>query len=110
MRRFTIRDWFWLCIVLALAIGWGSHFRYTQWVETNMSTPIYMRMDEADLTFLRKRADDAETESHFLRKKLEWANDRSLEIQYAMAKGLTDEQIKQFETLQLEYRQIEENR
>jgi hypothetical protein len=32
---FTIRDWFWLCLVLFLAMGWGSHFGYSQFVATH---------------------------------------------------------------------------
>jgi hypothetical protein len=31
---FTLRDWIWFCIVIALAIGWGTHVRYTNHLET----------------------------------------------------------------------------
>jgi hypothetical protein len=34
--RLTIRDWFWFCVVLALAFGWGGHFRYSAWLEENL--------------------------------------------------------------------------
>ena len=27
--NFTTRDWLWFCVVTALAIGWGTHVRYT---------------------------------------------------------------------------------
>ena len=27
----------WLCVVLALAIGWGGQFRYYRWLEENLS-------------------------------------------------------------------------
>jgi hypothetical protein len=34
---FTTRDWMWLCVVFALAIGWGGQFRYYRWLEENLS-------------------------------------------------------------------------
>src|SRR4051794_41628591 len=45
---FTIRDWMWLCIVLALAIGWGGQFRYYRWLEENLSRnrPVNATVEE----------------------------------------------------------------
>ena len=34
--NFTTRDWMWFCAVLALAFGWGGHFRYSMWREDNL--------------------------------------------------------------------------
>src|SRR5688500_13907165 len=32
---FSTRDWMWLCVVIAMAIGWSGTFRYAEWVEHN---------------------------------------------------------------------------
>jgi hypothetical protein len=31
--NFTTRDWVWFWIVMGLAIGWGTHVRYTAYLE-----------------------------------------------------------------------------
>lgn len=31
--KFTTRDWLWFCVVFAVAIGWGTHFRYSRWYD-----------------------------------------------------------------------------
>jgi hypothetical protein len=46
--RLTIRDWFWFCLVLALAFGWGGHFRYSAWLEQHLiaNRSSYFSYDE----------------------------------------------------------------
>jgi hypothetical protein len=66
MFRFTTRDWFWLCVVMALAIGWGTHVRYTASMESPKpyySSPAEERLRDAlemasdDLSRLRREVD-----------------------------------------------------
>lgn len=35
---FTMRDWLWLCIIIALAGGWGTHVRYSYLFERDLPT------------------------------------------------------------------------
>jgi hypothetical protein len=80
--RFTTRDWLWLCIVLALAFGWGGHYRYSLWLEENL-----VKDRPADVTVEEMRTalnDERETAA-----KLRLENAR---LDFAIRNVLTPEQ------------------
>jgi hypothetical protein len=80
--RFTTRDWLWLCVVLALAFGWGSHFRYTMWFEENLAKdrPIDVTVEQ-----MRNALNDE-------RERMERFRLENARLSYAIRKVLTPEQ------------------
>jgi hypothetical protein len=97
--NFTTRDWLWLCVVMALAFGWGSHFRYSEWVEENVvnSPPTVI----ADHTLMHDRDLAIERLSHM-------RNDYDSLI-YGIVKVLSPEQRKELEKWRESYRKSGES-
>jgi hypothetical protein len=70
---FTFRDWTWLCLVMALAIGWGSHFRYTRWLYANRPPGGIVSVDrmlESELKTARALQEQSDKEWEELRRAL----------------------------------------
>jgi hypothetical protein len=85
--RFTTRDWLWFCVVLALAIGRGGHFRYSLWQEENL-----MKDRPVDITVEEMRS-ALDTE----RVRLEEYRLENARLNHAIRKVLTREQQEELE-------------
>jgi hypothetical protein len=49
--NFSTRDWIWFCIVVALILGWGSHVRYSWWLEDHVvNHPTTIHVSDQRLT------------------------------------------------------------
>jgi len=84
----------WLCIVLALAIGWGGQFRYYRWLEENLSRD---RPANATVEEMRQALDDQ-------RHRAERAELENLKLRVAIQKALTIEQQADVEKAKPEWK------
>jgi hypothetical protein len=91
---FTTRDWFWLCLVFFLAIGWARHYRYSQ------------------LAIINARREWKIVPDDQVRRELDWNRDQvgrlTAEIQSlnnALRQTLNEEQRENVEKKAREYRQ-----
>lgn len=63
--RFTIRDWLWACVVLSLAFGWGSHFRYTRYKDTPVTYKLPTDTSELQQALARMKENKQEEETKY---------------------------------------------
>ena len=84
--NFTTRDWFWLCVVIALLCGWVAHFQYSVWMERSfVGYPTPATDDE-----LRQQMNAAIDKANKLQSKV-------YALETAAAKTLNADQKKQFQ-------------
>ncbi len=82
----------WFCLVLVLAVGWGGHFRYSQWLEENL-----MRYRAPDATVEEmKTALDEERDQTW-----KWMQENA-RLNHALGTVLTREQLDEIEKLKAE--------
>jgi hypothetical protein len=87
----------WFCVVLALAIGWASHFRYSLWMEKHFVGEPSVTDDD-----LRKLMNDAVQVAKELRED-------NYAYRYAVERMLDKNQLKQLEKEKNKYRSMLEH-
>jgi len=88
--NFSTRDWIWFCIVVALIIGWGSHFRYSWWLEDHVvNHPTKVYVSDKQLT---EQLDDA-------KEQLMQCKERYAALEYAATSIMNADQRKEFAKL-----------
>jgi predicted negative regulator of RcsB-dependent stress response len=94
--RFTYstRDWFWLSVVLCLAIGWGTHFQYSRWNERHLTE--WQSSSTTDEEFIRQIESERQ-------KSAELDKDNVATI-YALMKMLTPEQRQELDAIKEEWK------
>jgi hypothetical protein len=88
--KFSVRDWIWFCLVFALILGWGSHVRYSWWLEDkviNHPTKVYV----ADVK-LSEQLDE-------LREELMVCKEKFAAVEYAATSIMNADQRKEFARL-----------
>jgi hypothetical protein len=77
----------WFCVVLVLAVGWGGHFRYSQWLEEHL-----MRAQPPNVTVeeMKSALSDERQETW------KWMGENA-RLNYAIREVLTREQIEAVE-------------
>jgi hypothetical protein len=78
----TTRDWLWFCVVLFLALGWGAHFRYTQYKDNPVPYKSPPNADELQRSLSRMKDHAAEeaTKNRALSTALREMRETSLTI------------------------------
>ena len=96
--HFTTRDWMWFCVVLVLAVGWGGHFRYSQWLEEHLmrAQPVNVTVEEmkSALSDERQRVWKSEQEN--------------TRLSQAMGRVLTREQLEAVEKAWADWKPVDE--
>jgi hypothetical protein len=98
--RFTYstRDWFWLSLVLCLAIGWGTQYRYSQWIEDNVVKSNSNQPGSAHAL------EEAQLELGRLRAKEKLTREDMDATDYAIGLILTESQYEQLRAKRKEWR------
>src|SRR5262245_6751577 len=96
--QFTTRDWMWFCVVLVLAVGWGGHFRYSQWLNEHLmrAQPINVTVEE-----MKSALNDERQETW------KWLQENA-RLSYAIREVLTREQIEALEKAKADWQPVED--
>jgi hypothetical protein len=110
---FTTRDWFWLCIVLALAFGWGVHVRYStllEWREKGLPIQPVSQQELDEQEALAHEHDDRYRWEEKWRKQISYERENAemwekvhKATDYAIKKTLSAEQIGSINQAAKEY-------
>jgi len=88
----------WFCVVLVLAVGWGGHFRYSQWLEEHLmrAQPVNVTVEE-----MKTALSDARQETSKL-----WHENAGLN--HAIRETLSREQIESLEKAKSDWQPVED--
>ena len=88
--NFSTRDWIWFCIVVALILGWGSHVRYSWWLEDNIvNHPTTIHVSDGQLT----------EQLHDTQEQLMECKEKYAAVESAAASIMNADQRKEFARL-----------
>ncbi len=82
----------WFCLVLVLAVGWGGHFRYSQWLEENL---MRYRAPYATVEEMKTALDEERDQTW------KWMQENA-RLNHALGTVLTREQLDEIEKLKAE--------
>jgi len=104
--NFTTHDWIWFCVVFALALGWGSHFRYSFWLHENMPPRVVYATNE-ELASLQEELSHERQEIASSWSQEINARQRLYELEKAIHSVLSDDERQHVEKTTIEYRELQ---